>query len=798
MPDGNTQPSPSRRPFQRRSPSRILVICGFMVITVWGLRYAGAVGDLCRAASENGQSRLWGQIFAPSLIAGACPRALLLLLATVTGFLLYLRRNSLRSVERLILETVGQPSPDVEAGRRPARSWGWIVLGLATVAAALGILEAIEPCYFVQDDNFAGVLPAILQGCRSLFHGEFPNFDPCQLMGTSGTGSSMLYLPTVASYAIARWGLGNENYTLEVFAAMHLLLGYVASFAAARIVGLRPALSYVLAISFVLSGYILLVGRGWFTVLTLVFWLPVLFCCLENWLQGRANARWLLGTSLAIGGFYYTGFPQFWFYGMLFLAFAAMIAVVCGRIATRQLVWPTAASLLGLALILPVLIVQLELTRGMAEKQLNFGMGIEPGLLATMLPYPLSHAAGFMGVPANRAPELQTEWYYSGTLLMACAFLCLGVMLCYRCRRSWLGQNPWTAVAILALWLGVGNEGLLWTLVGNLPVLRAVNHHPHRLLPFFVFFALIVGGLFLERLLRRTGSRKWEYAIAAATTLLMLYHTSLSQNSLWCYGDRPYPELPQEIARRILPSHDPNAGRVLCYGPWRSGLAGFAYALPMNLPSAYGAYGFGGYDPVTEARPESRAIQDKFDASPGEAARAYGVRWVLVANADYYRQESPYWRSVRNCDWCYDFSDTAWPQYRQQFLPAAELCYECAEVSLYEIPDVSPLAYDRANPRSPLPMTFSGGGAEVQIPGSGQRTVVVNLATRPWLRAACGKRPLEFAADEWGRMEVSVPDGVIRFEVFNDLPWRKAIMMSLVLATTTLVGVACITSREPR
>ena len=41
---------------------------------------------------------------------------------------------------------------------------------------------------------------------------------------------------------------------------MHLLAGYLASFAAARTAGLRPALAYVLGISFVLSGYILLVG----------------------------------------------------------------------------------------------------------------------------------------------------------------------------------------------------------------------------------------------------------------------------------------------------------------------------------------------------------------------------------------------------------------------------------------------------------------------------------------------------------------------------------------------------------
>ena len=63
-----------------------------------------------------------------------------------------------------------------------------------------------------------------------------------------------------------------------------------------------------------------------------------------------------MAAGLAIGGFYYIGFPQYWFYGMLLLGFTAAVAVICGRVAARQLIWPLAASLLGLALLLPVLI----------------------------------------------------------------------------------------------------------------------------------------------------------------------------------------------------------------------------------------------------------------------------------------------------------------------------------------------------------------------------------------------------------------------------------------------------------
>ena len=237
-------------------------------------------------------------------------------------------------------------------------------------------------------------------------------------------------------------------------------------------------------------------------------------------------------AGFTIGGFYYIGFPEYWFYSMLLLGFTAAVAVICGRVAARQLIWPIAASLLGLALLLLNLIVQLELTRGMTEKLANFGSGFEPGLLATLAPFPFSHAEGFMGLPANRDLALETEWYYAGTFLMACGFFSMGSLLAYRCRRLWLGQHPWTATAILAMWLGLGTEGLLWAAIGSLPVVSSLNHHPHRLMPFFVFFALIVGGIFLERLLRRSNSRKWAYGIAAATALLMLRSRYTARNGL--------------------------------------------------------------------------------------------------------------------------------------------------------------------------------------------------------------------------------------------------------------------------
>ena len=170
----------------RRSTARVLATSGFILLTVWGLRYAAQAGDAIHAAGN--EDRAWTHLLDPKFLAATCPQALAVLLAVVVGFCLALRWKRLRSLERLILESLREPA---EGPSRCGRSWTWIALGLATVATALSVVEWIEPCYFVQDDNFAHTLPAILQGCRSIFRGEFPDFDPCQLMGMPSAGKGL-------------------------------------------------------------------------------------------------------------------------------------------------------------------------------------------------------------------------------------------------------------------------------------------------------------------------------------------------------------------------------------------------------------------------------------------------------------------------------------------------------------------------------------------------------------------------------------------------------------------------------
>ena len=54
----------------------------------------------------------------------------------------------------------------------------WDVVGVAFLAAAFAWLETTQPFYFTQDDVLVTELPGILVGCRGVWDGHFPSYNP--------------------------------------------------------------------------------------------------------------------------------------------------------------------------------------------------------------------------------------------------------------------------------------------------------------------------------------------------------------------------------------------------------------------------------------------------------------------------------------------------------------------------------------------------------------------------------------------------------------------------------------------
>ncbi|MEX2026139.1 MAG: hypothetical protein WEH44_02545, partial [Pirellulaceae bacterium] len=196
--------------------------------------------------------------------------------------------------------------------------WVWFLAGFALLAANLALLEFRHSYTFTHDDNLSQFLPVILQSCRGFFDdGAFPTFNPHQYAGapTASLGTyALTYPPTYASFAFARWVLGDENATIEVFAFAHLLAGYCTMFWAGRSIGLRPLLAAAGGLCFALCGFFLIGGRSWYYMLPLATWLPLVALAIWRLSAGPIGWRWVLWTGLLLGVLFHAGNAQMWIY----------------------------------------------------------------------------------------------------------------------------------------------------------------------------------------------------------------------------------------------------------------------------------------------------------------------------------------------------------------------------------------------------------------------------------------------------------------------------------------------------
>src|SRR5262249_22814467 len=178
------------------------------------------------------------------------------------------------------------------------RAWnlaGWLFL----ICGFVG-LECLEPYYFTQDDALVGELPGVLLGCRSLCEGAFPDWNPYVFMGaplaTIGFWA-ITYPPQLLSYVIARYVLGNECVTLEVFAALHLLAGFVAMRHLCRRIGMGAFPGNLAALSFVYAGCILIMGRSWQPFIANAVWLPLVGIAIQRFREGPVGWKWIAGVG---------------------------------------------------------------------------------------------------------------------------------------------------------------------------------------------------------------------------------------------------------------------------------------------------------------------------------------------------------------------------------------------------------------------------------------------------------------------------------------------------------------------
>jgi len=719
-------------------------------------------------------------------------------LATVLVFALAAHIGMRGSMHSRFTEMLGLTAPAAFPGTASsARVWnlaGWIFL----IGGFVG-LECLEPYYFTQDDALVGELPGVLLGCRSLWAGTFPDWNPYVLMGaplaTIGFWG-VTYPPQLLAYAIARHVLGDECATLEVFAALHLLVGFVAMRHLCRRIGMGAFPGNVAALFFIYAGCILIMGRSWQPFIANAVWLPLLGIAVQRFREGPVGWKWIGGVGLVFGLAYHAGFPQIVaILGMFFVAGLATVAYA-DRLPPSRLVAVIPALLLGVGLSAPLLLHHLRMTAGL-ERFVPAENGDYDGLYAALLPYPIAEAELPTGWGSFHFEKIGHFYFFGGlfALLFALQAFCFWVI--FPERKAW-ARCWWVPCGICALLMVLGEPAYFWKTLAALPLSKFFLRYTLRFYPWLAFCAILSGGLILERLLavlRRR--RRWESLLGAFSLGILAYHLAMCQASFYSYGFRPYPELPQEFENAFHPYPDKqligskNSRRIASWTQQRSVSPDYYVGLPLNLPHFYQVPSVFGYDPVVEGQPRMVEVYRRLLDDPAAACKAYGVGWLLIGYTDV-----PVLSPNKNI-WYFERSVAYEDAYRRLPLKTLTALAEYHDTKLMELPGVDPLAFVTDHPERPLPMRLSCRGADIDITGLPAGTkVTVNFMWYPQMTFTQNGQALPVAKDDWQRLTTTLAEPGTTLCLRFQPPWLTTCAIGAGLCIAAL-GLAWLVLRVP-
>ncbi len=516
---------------------------------------------------------------------------------------------------------------------------GWLFL----IGAFIG-LECLEPYYFTQDDALVGELPGILLGCRSLWEGTFPDWNPYVFMGAplAAIGFwAITYPPQILAYAIARHVLGDEFATMEVFAALHLLAGFVAMRCLCRRIGMGALPANLAALSFVYAGCILIMGRSWHAFIANAVWLPLLGIAIQRFREGPVGWKWIVGVGLVLGLSYHAGFPQITVILAMFFVMGVMAVAYADRVPTRRLAAIVPALLLGAGLAAPLLLHHLQMTGGL-ERFAPDEKGVYDELHAALLPYPLAQAELPTGWGSFHVEKLGHFYFFGGLFVFLFAVQAFYFWVYFPERSAW-ARCWWVPCGMVAFLMVLGEPAYLWKGMAALPMSKFFLRYSFRFYPWLAFCAILGGGLILERALasfaatpessgsgRSRGRRCW----ASSPITWRCANQAFTPTAFALI-----PPLPPEVSSATVAFH-PYADKRTIGAPIRGGIASWAaqlrsvspdyyLSLPLNLPHFYQVPSIFGYDPVVEGQPRMAEVYRRLENDPVAASKAYGVGWHL-------------------------------------------------------------------------------------------------------------------------------------------------------------------------
>lgn len=647
----------------------------------------------------------------------------------------------------------------------------WLVIGGVALVLILSFLEWKQPFYFTQDDTHSQFLPVQIAAMRGFFEeGVFPTWNGYLFLGTPTTSYgyfSLTYPLTYLCYGVARFLLGNEYLTQEIFAYTHFIGGYLICYILIRLLGVRDCLAASASLCFILLGCNLITGRSWGYMIPTVLWLPALGYSLAKLVLFSPTYKWILLTGLSIGIYFHSGNIQYWSYGCLFWGVGVLLIALCKRQDLREnLCAIFIAALIGMAMSMPLLVAQYLELQDFSRGQMD--TTIEGGLKSLLLPWPIVSSHHPWGPQINPG-----VFYFSGGVFTFIFFLRIAFDAAYLAKGPLKGEHmPLMCISFLALLafiLAMGPKAYLWNwLVQVEPFSKFRN--PFKLLPFLTFFIILSGVLFAETLCRKISfGKKLALALSSIALVLSTYNASNAKAAFYYWNDKPYPALAAG-QRMFQATGFSTKRRVNAFAHFFSTQLGYTTTLFRNYPSIYQIPTQYGYSLIEESTPEYRSVTDLYNRNQNEYRQEYAVEWLSISKLP--NEPRP-------------FDD----QIMKNLYAASNQIYDLGITEALNIatPDTKHMAYVVNEPQTPLPYKIRTDGVDIKIGDvelgeKPQVFVIANFLHRHWFKAYTDQETdLEVRKDAMGRIAVKLTKPASLLSIRYSPPWHYGFAIGTVL-----------------
>ncbi|MBI4428264.1 MAG: YfhO family protein [Ignavibacteriales bacterium] len=340
--------------------------------------------------------------------------------------------------------------------------------------------------------------------------GEIPLWNPYIFNGMpflADIQTAVFYLPLTLLTLFVRNGALNF-YWLELVIILHYVFAGFSMFYLARSFELRRLPSLIAAVSFSLSGF-MVVHAIHQQIITVIAWYPLVLLLLKKVLE-MSEWKWVFLTALALAVSFLAGFPQLslYLYFLLFCYFVFELLTThkMGNLLSRPVFLKSAraatAILLSFALVMIQLLPTLELADLSQRAQITYEKSVEGSLAwSQLLTLYIPKLFGSSGAEGYAYFGPGPYWHYWET----CIYLGLIPLILVVLSASFLRKNRYVlffwGVMILSLLYGLGENSVLHKFFFEFIPVFSRFRNPARIGILLTFAASLLAGMSLQRIL---------------------------------------------------------------------------------------------------------------------------------------------------------------------------------------------------------------------------------------------------------------------------------------------------------